>query len=74
MPEHTNDFDSMVSALTALNNELLKIENLEETAYNEARNVKVYLDQCTLSRVEVVDYLKQASIDLITARQRNTNE
>lgn len=67
--EWTDEMDSMQDALRALNIVLLESQGLEETAKAEAEGVKRRLDLGDLSRAETIDYLKQASIDLLSHKR-----
>ncbi len=71
--EWTNELNSMQDALRALNIVLVETPDLEETAKLEALNVKRRLDLGNLSRAETVDYLKQASIDLVCHKRGYQN-
>lgn len=69
--EWADDTISMVTALRALNKVLLETTNLEETALIEARIVKLRLENLDdLTRSELVDYLKQAAIDVLVSFNR----
>ena len=69
----TNPDSAMLDALRALNIILLESKNLEECALAEAKTVKTRLDLNDITRPELVDYLKQASIDLLVYK-RSQNE
>lgn len=68
--KHTNINSAMLDALRALNIILLESKGLEETALIEAKIVKARLDINDLTNAELIDYLKQASIDLLMFKRQ----
>ena len=71
--EWTDEEDALLSALKCLNFMLLTIPDLEAWAYGEAQAVKKKLKQNKFTKEELVDYVKQTTVDLCSNSPRFKN-
>lgn len=68
--EWTDEIKALQDSLSALNLVLLETADLEETARDEAINVKRLLDIGDWTKAELIDRVTQASIDVLSNRRK----